>query len=208
MRPVPFALTLAASFALSLAACRSDPPEARVEPTDIRTSLEDCMNHRVDVGLARLDSLLDVAPGHADVLAIRGQCRAVRFAADSVQADARAASADLTAAIEAVTARPGMFQTPLDALYNQRAFVGQALRPGDWAGSLADFRRAVELNPRNSSHILDRGVAHAMAGDTASARLDLRKFRALAPDDTARADALRAMIGDSTLGTPRSSENE
>ena len=146
MRTALLSLTAAAA----LTACRSASEPPLAEPADIQAALQACIagddyrraerdslraagrsdlgeSDGLTVGIARLDSLLGVSPGNADVLAIRGQCRAVRFAADSVQADARAAFNDLTAAIDAITARPDAFQTPLGALYNQRAFVVQAI---------------------------------------------------------------------------------
>ncbi|HEX8298326.1 MAG TPA: tetratricopeptide repeat protein [Rubricoccaceae bacterium] len=179
-----------------LGGCQSTPDVSAVEPSDIQSALTACSSDRVSVGLARLDSLDAAHPANADVLAIRGLCRSVRFAADSVQADARAALADLSVAAELLEATPDAYQTPVDQVYSQRAFVVQALRPGDWAASLADFDRAVAAAPRNPIHVLDRGVARAMARDTAGARADLRQFIALAPTESARAAELRRLLGE------------
>ena len=181
-----------------LAGCQSGAPAVAVAPADIQSALSACSSDRVSEGLARLDSLDGLAPGHADVLATRGLCRSVRFAADSVQADARAAYADLSAAIDAISAAPGTFATGLGQLYNRRAFVVQSLRPDDWAGALADFDRAIAADARNPAYVLDRGVAHALSGDAAAARADLRKFVAMAPADSGRADDLRGLIGSGT----------
>ena len=183
-------------FAVAVAACQSQTAAVAVEPAAIQSALTACSTDRVTEGLARLDSLDSLTPGHADVLATRGLCRAVRFAADSVQADARAAFADLSAAADAIQAAPGTFETGLGQIYNRRAFVVQSLRPDDWPGALADFDRAVAAAPSNPVYVLDRGVARAMAGDTTGARADLRQFVALAPQDSARADALRGLLGD------------
>ncbi len=176
-----------------LAACGTEPSSA-VEPADIQSALDACMQDRVAEGLTRLDSLAGAHPGNADVLSMRGMCRSVRFASDSVMADARSAFADYSAAAALVEATPGQFQADLAGLYNRRAFVAQALHPDDPAPALADFDRAVAKDPRNSAFILDRGVARAMAGDTTSARADLRQFQALAPTDSLRAATLRDML--------------
>ena len=182
------------TFAVAVAACRSQTAAVAVEPAAIQSALTACSTDRVTEGLARLDSLDSLTPGHADVLATRGLCRAVRFAADSVQADARAAFADLSAAADAIQAAPGTFQTGLGQIYNRRAFVVQSLRPDDWPGALADFDRAVAADARNSAYVLDRGVARALSGDTSAARADLRKFVAMVPADSGRADDLRALL--------------
>ena len=187
-------VALVALLAAGLAACTVPDAEPAVDPTLIRSALDACMHERVSDGLGRLDSLLATAPGHADVLATRGLCRAVRFAADSVQADARAAFADLSAAVDGITAAPDAFETPLGGLYNQRAFVVRAMRPDDWPAAIADLSRAVAADPQNSAFVLDRGVAHALSGDTARARADLRQFERLAPGDAARARPLRDLL--------------
>ncbi len=179
----------------ALAGCRQ-PDLSAVEPADLQSAQTACMQERVSEGLTRLDSLDDAHPGNADVLAMRGTCRSVRFAADSVQADARAAFDDLSAALALIEAAPGAFQTAPAGLYNQRAFVVQSMRPDDAAAMIADLDRAVQLAPSNPVYVLDRGVARAMAGDTAAARADLRQFIALAPADSARAGALRGLLGD------------
>ena len=182
-----------AALPVLLASCRADLDSA-VDPADIQASLDACMQDHVTEGLGRLDSLENAHPGNADVLYIRGMCRSVRFAKDSVMADARSAFSDLSAAAALVEATPGAFQTSLGGLYNRRAFVAQALHPDDWAPALADFDRAVAADPRNPGFVLDRGVARAMAGDTAAARADLREFTALAPDDALRAGLLKDLL--------------
>ncbi len=185
----------ALALLLLAAGCR-EPDLSAVAPADIQSAQTACMQERVSAGLARLDSLDRAHPGNADVLAMRGMCRAVRFAADSVQADARAAYDDLSAALAAVEAAPDAFQARPAQLYNQRAFVVQGLRPDDDAAMIADLSRAVQLAPSNPAFVRDRGVARAIAGDTAAARADLRQFVALAPADSASADALRGLLGD------------
>lgn len=161
---------------------------------DIQASLDACTGEDVRGGLARLDSLNAALPGNADILATRALCRSVRFAADSVQADARAAFADLSAAIAGIQMSPGEFQTPLDRLYHQRAFLVLAMRPNDWAAALADLDRAVELNPEAPGIVLDRGMARAMSGDTDAARADLRRYERLMPEDSTEALGLRNML--------------
>lgn len=185
----------------ALAGCREPAPSA-VEPALIRSAQVACMQERVSEGLARLDSLNDAHPGNADVLAMRGQCRSVRFAADSVQADARAAFDDLSSALALIEAAPGTFQTPPAGLYNQRSFVVQSMRPDDAPAMIADLDRAVRLAPSNPVFVLNRGVARAMAGDTARAHADLRRFVALAPADSASAGALRSLLGDRPAAGP------
>ncbi len=183
-----------AALPLLLAACRTETVDSAVAPLDIKAALDACMQDRVAEGLTRLDSLAGAHPGNADVLSIRGMCRSVRFASDSVMADARSAFADLSAAAALIEETPDAFQTDLAGLYNRRAFVAQSLHPDDPAPALADFDRAVAADPRNAAFVLDRGVARAMGGDTAAARLDLRQFQALAPGDSLRAATLRGMI--------------
>ncbi|HEX9952167.1 MAG TPA: tetratricopeptide repeat protein [Rubricoccaceae bacterium] len=194
-------LSLAVFITAVLGGCRRTPDVSAVEPTDIQSALTACSSDRVAEGLARLDSLDAAHPGNADVLAKRGLCRAVRFAADSVQADARAAFDDLSSALALIEARPDAFQTTPDQLYSQRAFVVQAIRPDDRAAMLADLDRAVAAAPRNPIYVLDRGVARAMARDTAGARADLRQFVALAPAESARAGELRRLLGDTLAGS-------
>ena len=133
------------------------------------------------------------------MLATRGLCRAIRFAADSVQADARSGYSDLSAAIDLITAQPDAFSTPLGRIYNQRAFVVRAMRPDDWAASIEDLSRAVEIEPRNPVFVLDRGVARALSGDTAAARVDLRTFESLAPNDSIQALSLRDLLAPDSL---------
>lgn len=186
------ALALAGLLALRYA--QDHEPESAVSADEIRQAQVDCTEGRVREGLLRLDSLDTLDPGNADVLSLRGQCRSVRFAADSVQSDARAAFADLSAAIAAVQAAPEAFQVPLERLYHQRAFLVQALRPGDWAASIADFDRALDLNPEAPVVVLDRGVARALSGDTAAARADLRRYERLAPDGSTEARRLRDLL--------------
>ena len=199
---------LVAAAALALAAVvavrfSQRDAEGAVRPEDLQAAQAACMAGEVREGVARLDSLVALAPGHADALYVRGQCRSARFAADSVQADARAAFADLTAAIEAVQAAPEAFQISLDRLYHQRAFVVQAVRPGDWPAALADLDRSVDLNPDAARVVLDRGVARALAGDTAAARADLRRYERLAPAGSAEARGLRDRLRPPSRDTVR-----
>ena len=195
-------LALVLAALATLAGCR-EPDLAAVEPADLQSAQTACMQERVSEGLARLDSLNRAHPGNADVLAMRGTCRSVRFAADSVQADARAAFDDLSSALALIEAAPDAFQTSPAGLYNQRAFVVQSMRPDDTAAMIADLDRAVQLAPSNPVYVLDRGVARAMAGDTARARADLRQFIALAPADSLRASTLRGLLGERPrAGTP------
>ena len=193
-----------AALPLLLAACRSGSDPA-VDPADIQSSLDACMQDRVTEGLARLDSLEGAHPGNADVLGFRAMCRSVRFAKDSVMVDARSAFSDYSAAAALIEAQPGVFQTTLGDLYNRRAYIAQALNPDDWAPALADFDRAVAADPRNPGFVLERGVARAMAGDTTAARADLRQFAALAPADSLRAGILRGLLDGRPADAPSDS---
>ncbi len=55
---------------------------------------------------------------------------------------------------------------------------------GNWAGALADFNRALEINPENASAYSRRGVARQLAGDFSGALSDYDRFIALKPDDS------------------------
>ncbi len=131
---------------------------------------------------------------------MRGLCRWVRFASDSSRADAEAAYADFSDAAEAIEAAPGRFTTPLDRIYSQRAFVALGLRPGDWDAVVADLTRAVEASPDEPTPVLDRGIAHREAGDTAAARRDFERFLTMAPADSARGDLVRQMLAEVRSG--------
>ena len=54
----------------------------------------------------------------------------------------------------------------------------------NWAGALADFNRALEMNPKNAAAYAQRGVARQIEGDFSGALSDYDKFIALKPDDS------------------------
>lgn len=53
---------------------------------------------------------------------------------------------------------------------------------GDWAGALADFNRALEINPQNAGAYSRRGMARQMEGDFSGALSDYDQFIALKPE--------------------------
>ena len=56
------------------------------------------------------------------------------------------------------------------------------LHHGNWAGALADFNRALEMNPKNADVYARRGVARQLEGDFSGALSDYDQFIALKPD--------------------------
>ena len=52
----------------------------------------------------------------------------------------------------------------------------------NWAGALADFSRALEINPNNAAAYFHRGVARQIEGDFSGAVSDYDHFIALKPD--------------------------
>lgn len=158
-------------------------------------ALETCLDGDPEVALARLDSAVARAPASVDALTTRGLCRWTRFAADSAAADAEAAYADFTAALDAAD-HDGDAVTPVDRVYSHRAFVARALGDG-WDATIADLTAAIEAAPDRPLHLLDRAVAYRAAGDTAAARADLRRFLALADSaDEVRRDMVAEMLAD------------
>jgi lipoprotein NlpI len=55
-------------------------------------------------------------------------------------------------------------------------------RQADWAGALADFNRALEINPKNAGAYSRRGVTRQLTGDFSGALSDYDQFIALKPD--------------------------
>ncbi len=198
--------------ALALGACGDGaPPEpaapagapASVDLGAVQSSFDRCLEGEVAAGVARLDSVLAAAPGAPDALVARGLCRWAGWDDGGDLEQVRQAYADLTAAIEAIEAGTPARGTPLADVYAHRAFVAQALDDG-WVRTLEDLDRAVALDPEERRHVLDRGVVHSYAGDSAAARRDLRHYLALADsaearDDDPPSDAQRSVV-ESLLG--------
>ncbi len=195
-------------FALSLAAlagCRGATDAPR-DPGDraalalVQETLTGCVGGNTDTSIARLDTLLAARPRDVDALATRGMCHRVRFAADSSRADAEQALADLTAAIEGLAGGGTSSIYTLDRLYSHRAYVHEALDRGAWDGVVDDLEQAVAAAPDEATHRLDLGIAKSLAGDTAGAVADLRRFLDMAPDDSTRGPVVLrhlAALGDS-----------
>lgn len=198
------AVALALTFVLS--ACAPDTPDAQappratgtVDPKALQVAQSACMAGDATRGIAELDSVAAAAGSDdVDLLTTRGICYWTRFAADSSHADAEAAYRDLTDAIAAVQRLPADHgKTPLDRLYNHRAFIVQAVRPGDWAATVADLQAARQANPRALVHTRDLGVAHAMARDTVRAIATLRVYLDSARADDASRPVAERMLAD------------
>ena len=193
--------------ALALAACGDAAPPEPASPAGpptsvdlgaVQASFDQCLDGEVAEGVSRLDSVLAASPGAPDALVARGLCRWAGWDDGGDLEQVRQAYADLTAAIEAVEGGTEARGTPLDDIYAHRAFVAQALDDG-WVRTLEDLDRAVQLAPAERRHVLDRGVVHSYAGDSAAARRDLRQFLALADsaearDDDPPSDAQRSVV--------------
>ena len=185
--------------------CGGDAPVVVPDgPVDVGAAFRDCVQGDLDAGLAGLDAAVRAAPGDPDALVARGLCRWRRSAA-SGDGDARGAYRDLSDAIDAVEAGAAS-RTPLDQVYSHRAYVAQTL-DGGWTRTLEDLDHAVRLAPRRPGHVLDRGVAHAYAGDTLAARRDLERYLAADSLDDSRRRVAQAMLDDldpvSTVTVPR-----
>ncbi|MEM1117597.1 MAG: tetratricopeptide repeat protein [Bacteroidota bacterium] len=171
----------------------------------IEAALQACMGGDTEAGIATLDSMLARVPASVDALTTRGLCHWTLYAADSAGADAEAAHADFTAALDAAAeADDGAFATPLDRIYSHRAFVSRA-RGDDWSATIADLTAAIEAAPDNPVHRLDRGVAHRYAGAPEAARTDLETYLSMVDSaDTARRDMVVEMLGelDAASGAP------
>jgi tetratricopeptide (TPR) repeat protein len=188
-----FALFVLAAL---VAGCTSSSGGAEASPEAVQLALNDCTSGDPTRGIAALDSLLAGDPDAADALASRGICYWTRFSADSARADIRAAHADLSKAIDLAESSGGTAGTmSLDRLYSHRAFVAVARDPDSWSETIADLDKAAALNPAFPTHVLDRGMARLMSGDTTAARVDFEAFLTVAATDTARADRVRAMLG-------------
>jgi lipoprotein NlpI len=65
---------------------------------------------------------------------------------------------------------------------------------GDWAGALADFNRALEINPENANAYCRRGVARQLEGDFSGALSDYDQFIALKSDNSDRVRLYRQTL--------------
>lgn len=179
---LPLSLVL---LVVAVGACSDAPgpvptPASPQELAEVSDAFDECVRGDIEVGLAGLDAVIDQSPRDPDALVARGLCRWARWSTSGQESDARDAYRDLSDAIDAVDdgAQAG---TPLDQIYSHRAFVAQSLDQA-WVRAIEDLDRAVEIAPREPSHVLDRGVARAYAGDTTAARADLDRFLTLVGD--------------------------
>ena len=69
------------------------------------------------------------------------------------------------------------------------------LAAGNPAAALAEFGRALALDPRDANNYNNRGVALAALGQSEAARLDFRRALQLSPDLTSASQNLRKMEG-------------
>ena len=194
-------LTLLAALAGCRGAADAPPdPGDRAALAIVQETLMGCLGGDASAAIARLDTLLSARPDDIDALATRGMCHRVRFAADSSRGDAEQARDDLSAAIERLAGGGTSGLYSLDRLYSHRAYVHEALDRGAWAGVVDDLERAAAAAPDEPTHRLDLGIARSLAGDTAAAVADLRRFLEMAPTDSARGPVVRrhlAALGDS-----------
>ena len=68
-------------------------------------------------------------------------------------------------------------------------------KKGDYDQAIADFSRAIALNPDNAEYWHDRGAAHFRKGDYDRAIADYARACQLAPDNTEYRDNLRKAEG-------------
>lgn len=192
------ALALGAAVAWGAAGCTEppEPPEPLppAELASVEAASDECLRGDLDAGLASLDAVVSDTPRAPDARVARGLCRWQRWSQTDDPDDAQGAYDDLSDAIDAVEDGAAA-RTPLDQIYSHRAFVAQAL-DGGWTRTLEDLDRAARLAPGDPGHILDRGVAHAYAGDTAAARRDLRQFLATDSVDAGRQRVVEALLDD------------
>lgn len=193
---------------LAVAGCRlspEPPAEASVVPlASVDEAFQICLTGDVDAGIRALDTLI-ARSASVDGFVSRGLCHWARWDDTGGVDDARRAYLDLTAAIEAVEGGEAGHATPLHQMYSHRAFVARALDDA-WVRTLEDLDRAVDLAPRNPTHVLDRGVVRSYAGDTAAARTDFQRFLVLADSgDVERRAVVRELI-DSLGPAPTAAE--
>ena len=181
-----------------IAGCSRSADESReAAPQDVESALSACTSGKHDAGIEALDLIIEAKPKAVDALAARGICKWARFGVDSSRADIKGAFEDLNAAIESGEgAEGGSLNMTLDRLYSHRAFISAAMNPGEWGATIEDLDRAARINPGFPTHILDRGVARLMSGDSAGARADFLAFVEAAPNDTARVQMVKNMIAE------------
>ena len=193
--PGGLAVALGAAAVWAAAGC-AEPPEPLppAELASVEAASDECLRGDLAAGLASLDAVVARTPRAPDALVARGLCRWQRWSETDDADDVEGAYGDLSDAIAAVEdgAASG---TPLDRIYSHRAFVAQAL-DGDWARTIQDLDRAAQLAPGNPVHVLDRGVVHAYAGDTAAARRDLGRYLATDSVDADRQRVVEALLDD------------
>ncbi|HLY37267.1 MAG TPA: tetratricopeptide repeat protein [Candidatus Binatia bacterium] len=85
---------------------------------------------------------------------------------------------------------------PEAAAYNVHGVI--LARQGRWQDALADFDRAITLDPSLAEAWMNRARSHAALGNAEAARSDARRVQAVAPDSPLAADAealLRSLDG-------------
>ena len=68
-------------------------------------------------------------------------------------------------------------------------------KKGDYDQAIADFSRAIDLNPDNAEYWHDRGAAHFLKGDYKQAIADYARACQLSPDNAEYRDNLRKAEG-------------
>jgi lipoprotein NlpI len=76
---------------------------------------------------------------------------------------------------------------PLDTAQQYTARGMQRFQANDIAGSLRDFDRAAELEPRSAPHLWQRGISHYYAGRFEDGRRQFESHRAVNPHDVENA---------------------
>lgn len=195
------ALGLAVGCLLAAGCARNDPPSPLDGPDGTaQEALDACFLGEVEEGVGLVARR--AARDDVDALTARALCRWMAFAADSSEADARAALDDLDLAIRLAGDQP--HETPLDHLYSYRAFARQAAAPDDWAATLDDLDAAVRLAPGSARHVLDRAFVRLGQADTAGAVTDLERVLLVDATDTLRVTLARQTLAELT-GEPLSS---
>ena len=89
----------------------------------------------------------------------------------------------LTSAL-AILAVPETAQAETAEFYINRGIAKDDLK--DHSGAIADFNRAIEINPRYADAYLNRGIAKKEVGDMKGACADWRKASKLGDQNTAK----------------------
>ena len=153
---------------------RPDNPDAYFE-----RGVAWCLKIEVDKALADFDKAISLAPNRVDFYKRRAQCR-MRYVTDNEER--LEVIADLN---------KGLAVDPKNAeLYFFRGLVKHASE--DFAGTLADYDRAVELGPDDGTYVSSRAhIKLAFLGDYAGAVADANRAISLNPEEDYSAYAVR-----------------